>query len=713
MSGKGKVSQFPLQTVFVNCVKKLFATDARLLTVLLVIFLLGFGIRAQNIQDRYEYFFGFDSYFHARITSYVIQQGTVPEIDPIGYYECSVHLEPFETIHWYVGALLYKLFTFGAPYDKERWIFFVKLLPALYGAIAALLMFFFGRYVYGRKAGIAMALVAATVPAYVYRTMAGFFEEDSLGFVWMVAGLALFAYATREPGIQRNKLVASVLAGAMFALMAWTWDLYLLAPLVLMLYFPFAVAIVYAKFDVVRVREFIVCFAATFGSFAPLSYPVRGVHWATQSLSYVQSVAANFVPPDKLVFVGFFLIILAVFVALVVFGSPLKSRRRVLLGLVIAALYLGAGALAVVVGTVPAETFIPKDLGKLVGEESPGIGTFGYKYNIFIVFPVLALILIPYFRVFKHKYDHLSVLIFFWIMVTLFMAYFKLKFTYTFGLPIAAATGSVVAITFAVFRNREEFSTKLVALVLGVLLLAGIAGSAIFVVNRPPSIETGQSTWKDVFVWVKENTPKDAKFFIWWSWGHWFAFLAERKVSSDNRNAEVCVAPTGEKFMPNKDYASFVLATDLNEALSIIKKYDADYVVLDADLLRSPHSMFFYKYRDPDYKFSQQELEGLFACWYAPDRNVFVCNTRQMLPTAPGTPAEHWSATPNSVIAGQLAGWLYTDDDGTQYLLAHGINSMMVARLWFRDPEAMKYFEQVYHKGDIKLFKVKKDTLPA
>jgi dolichyl-diphosphooligosaccharide--protein glycosyltransferase len=221
--------------------------DKKNLAILLLIFILGFAVRAHLMK--YDLIFGFDSYFHARITSYVIEDFAVPEFDPLAYYQEGG--APLHTLHvsffWYFCAALYKLFTLGAPYNKELWIFFVKLLPALFGALISAAMFLLGKEAYGRKAGVAMGFFAAVIPAFAYRTMAGFLEEDALGFLWMVLGFYFLIKAVKEPAWQRDKLLQAAASGFFFGLMALTWRLFLLVPMVLIAYVVVTLGMLFSR----------------------------------------------------------------------------------------------------------------------------------------------------------------------------------------------------------------------------------------------------------------------------------------------------------------------------------------------------------------------------------------------------------------------------------------------------------------------------------
>ena len=63
---------------------KNFSIDKKQLFLLVVLFLFAFGIRAH--LAKYDLFFGFDSYYHARMVAEVIQNGAVPVIDTMGWY---------------------------------------------------------------------------------------------------------------------------------------------------------------------------------------------------------------------------------------------------------------------------------------------------------------------------------------------------------------------------------------------------------------------------------------------------------------------------------------------------------------------------------------------------------------------------------------------------------------------------------------------------
>ena len=116
------------------------AANRKMVLVILLIFLLAFTVRGYNLK--YDLFFGFDSYYHARMTSYILEDGFLPDKDPMAYYQIGYSsIPPIGAFFWYFSAAIYKIFTLGAPYDKGLWIEFVKILPALYGALTSVAMY--------------------------------------------------------------------------------------------------------------------------------------------------------------------------------------------------------------------------------------------------------------------------------------------------------------------------------------------------------------------------------------------------------------------------------------------------------------------------------------------------------------------------------------------------------------------------------------------
>ena len=625
--------------------------DKKELFFVLLIFLLAFGVRGHLM--RYDLPFGFDPYFHARVAGYVAETFTIPQYDWLGYYQLeNPDMPKTGAFFWFFTAILYKIFTLGAAFNKELWTNFVKFFPAFFGALISVSMYFLGKEMYGKKAGIVMALFAAIVPAFVYRTMAGTFEEDSLGFLWMVVGLIFFVRAAKPLRFDKPAIINSLVAAVFFAVMAWTWEMFLLIPYIMLAYMGLTGAVMWFRNEEKeKIFSLAKVFVLTMVVFSALTIAFIGIGWLDRFTGYITQYAP--ISPENI--------------------ERATTRNT---------------------STV---------LGLTVGEENTGRQFWGEKYNALIIFPFLALLLIPY-RVFRSRQDHLSFIIFFWVLLTMFMAWGKLKFTYTLGLPIAAAAGIVFSEVLVFLGNRTQFEKKTVGIALAFMVLIGLGAASIFVTTKVPNIELNTG-WKETLYWLKDSTPTDSKLFNWWDQGHWLTYVAERGTITDNRNL------SGEA---NSAYGLFVIAEDEEEAYSIVKEFGSDYVILGADIVEKLGSIGLYAYNTPnglDPRVQRLDRSGIiFECNRNADQLsgqvTYQCggnnfSEAQML----SFPTTYLNA-PNQVIDQRNLGFVYRSKDNSLLVVLNPVgNKSMAARLWFNDPN-IKHFEEVFYSKQVKVFKV-------
>lgn len=615
-----------------------------------LIFLLAFGIRGHLMI--YELMFGFDSYFHARIAEDVAQTLDVSQYEKLGYYhlgEGTPALKVTSMFFWYFTAIIFNIFTLFGPLTREAWIFAVKLFPALFGALISVAMYFLGREAYSKKAGVAMALFAAVVPSFVYRTMAGFFEEDALGFLWFVVGLIFFVRAIKKAEFNSETIKNAIIASFFFILMALTWELFLLVPIVLVGWLVLTLILLwFRKESNSNIINLTKTFAIVFIIFAVFATLGTGPQWIDSTTSYV----TRYLP---------------------ISGENIDR--------------ISGGEEGVI--------------GASVGEEQLGFNFWGNKYSALIVFPVLALLVFIPYRLLRKKNDYVTLLFFTWILVTMFMAYIKLKFTFVFGLPVAAAAGIIIHELFNWTGMKKGFEAKSIALVIGFMMLVGIAAGAFFVSQNVPNIEHGDG-WKETLFWINENTPEDSKFFNWWDQGHWMTFVAQRQVASDNRNASS---------KTNTDVATFILTPDENKARGIIREYNPDYVILGDDMIGKMNSLGIYAYNTTD--LNDERLKQYFSiampCRKIRDSvsqrvNVQCGNNNLSLEQYNALPTKRIEE-PNQTVQSQFRAFVYRNEAGTKlFMLNKAANDTMIVKLFF-DTENVDGFEEIYTNKSVKIFK--------
>jgi len=292
----------------------------------------------------------------------------------------------------------------------------------------------------------------------------------------------------------------------------------------------------------------------------------------------------------------------------------------------------------------------------------------------------------------------------FWIAITLFMAWYKLKFTYTFGLPIAAAAGLITVEVFRYLKNRTNIETKAVVIPLAILLLTGIAAGSIFVGQEIPTIDRGSIKFSESLEWMKENTEPGAKIFNWWDYGHWISFLGERSVLIDNRNLD---------FEAASDMARFIITENKDETNEIVNKYNPDYVYLTADAFAKESALGIYAYDTTNT--SDPRLTKYFGVVFPCSSNgsgnqtTYKCGANT-LPISEITKINtEWSDQPTYIEAEKIPMYVYrAPDNSFLYIMNTATSNSTLARLWFHESETMQKFEESFSTSGVKIFKVKK-----
>ncbi|MFH1643919.1 MAG: hypothetical protein ABIA74_01970, partial [bacterium] len=362
--------------------------------------------------------------------------------------------------------------------------------------------------------------------------------------------------------------------------------------------------------------------------------------------------------------------------------------------------------------------------GMTVGEENTGIQFFGTKYNALIIFPILALLIVLYkffiFPIINYVFnlkekkewgnpEYFAFIPFYWVAITLFMAWSKLKFTYVFGLGVAIGAGLVGYYIFEFMKSRTGFEKKVVGLFLGFMLLVGIASGTFFMTQNAPNIEYTYG-WKPALNWLKENTPEDAKMFNWWDEGHWITFMGERAVIEDNRNFDLNA---------DIDTAKFILSTDQETAYKLVEKYGSDYLIFGSDLLEKQNSMVVYAYlEEPEKK--NAEIGRFFAvampCSTTTDKLTGItthnCGGNILSPEQINALPTKYITQPNQLYNERLPIFIYREKDNSIiYMFNDAANETMITRIWFEDPTITK-FPIVYENRGVKIFKVVKGNEP-
>ena len=209
--------------------------NKRLLNFILIMFMLGilvFGtwVRTQNLpilidQTTGEYIpTALDPFYFLRITEMVYEHGGRLESDPM---RCpSVHTGYVEEIFPEITVWTYKLANLFGDYSIQ---YIALLHPVMFFVLGIIVFFFLVWFLTGSKlAALLSSFFLTILPAYLYRSMAGFFDHESIGMFGFFLALLTLGIGLRYLENENKKkfiktglfgVIAGVAAG--FLIAAW------------------------------------------------------------------------------------------------------------------------------------------------------------------------------------------------------------------------------------------------------------------------------------------------------------------------------------------------------------------------------------------------------------------------------------------------------------------------------------------------------------
>ncbi|NPA76840.1 MAG: hypothetical protein GXN93_03745 [Candidatus Diapherotrites archaeon] len=213
----------------------------RMILGVVMIFMLGLATRIY--LEKYTYIFGFDSYWFARMASYIVQYGHLPKYDPLAFRGF-----PPEPLDWELSmdfpAWTYKL-VYGTQYLQSNMLMVFKWLPASFGALGSAIMMGLGYVLGGPILGTLTGFFAATNPGYIYRTLSGFYEDDATSFFIPLA--LIFAFLAYKAKDRKKYWLYLAIASLIMLIQAISWDGFFIVP-----YSVVAFTIIYAGYVVAR-----------------------------------------------------------------------------------------------------------------------------------------------------------------------------------------------------------------------------------------------------------------------------------------------------------------------------------------------------------------------------------------------------------------------------------------------------------------------------
>ena len=220
-----KISDIFSQTVKFLKQKKIITLIVILLLLATIIF--GTWIRVQNLDllkdsTTEEYIpLALDPFYFLRIAETIIEQGSLPEFDSMRYIPAKVEFSP--EIHPYIVAYMYKTANIFGDFSIE---YINVISPAIFFAIS-IIVFFFLIYLLTKSKITALlsSFFLSIIPAYLYRTMSGFSDHESIGMLIFFSVMLVYTLGLKS--LEKNNLLKNSLfgigSGFLTALTIATW----------------------------------------------------------------------------------------------------------------------------------------------------------------------------------------------------------------------------------------------------------------------------------------------------------------------------------------------------------------------------------------------------------------------------------------------------------------------------------------------------------
>ncbi len=209
-----------MKQVFHKPKAKISRGSVMLMIALCFIFIAALGIRLAPLIDSQPIVRAFDPWFQLKVTDYIAENGFSAFFS---WYDDSTWI-PF-------GRDMTTAAYIGVPFTTAMFYFFLNglgisidiltvalIMPAIMGALTTIVAFFLGRELSNNTVGLLSALFMAFMPAFIQRTIAGFYDNEMIGVFAITLTLFFF---TRS--LKRGSLPSAVAAGVSLAYLMGSW----------------------------------------------------------------------------------------------------------------------------------------------------------------------------------------------------------------------------------------------------------------------------------------------------------------------------------------------------------------------------------------------------------------------------------------------------------------------------------------------------------
>ncbi|UCD03898.1 MAG: glycosyltransferase family 39 protein [Candidatus Woesearchaeota archaeon] len=629
-------------------IKKFSLNEYAYYILLIPVLMIGLWIRLRNMTNvQGKYLMGLDPYYFYRLAQYILENGVylkfldTMRLVPVGV-ETPFRFFPFFLANWHKFI---NVFT-GQPQIYSHVIY-----PPIFAVLGFLFFFLFVKEIWGGRVALVSTAIFAVVPGYLYRTMAGFADHETLAMLLLFSSLWLFVKFRNEENLKKKFLFAGV-SGFLASLMALTWTGVILLVVSVSLF-----VIIDILFNRINKKYFV-------------GFLIWSIVFSPLVLLYLMLV--NFISTFYIMALGIVwfpvLILLMHYLIIKKFKIKIKKVPSALVSTILAALVSLVGGIMVLGPALFAglvrRIFSPggaERVSRTTSEIIGGVnlwGTFSWVlifgilgalyllYSSFkeskkhlilleiVTFISLYILLVPkisnqvrllafviptgilvimyvysYYKrgdkskfITESKIAYLLPLIIF--LVASYLSKTAARFVFVFAPFIALMAGY-----FLVSATKELYIRKNLRL-LSILVIIVIVG--IFYVNASTSASQAKNTgshlpgqWESSMLWLRDNTPVDSVVSHWWDYGYWTQAVAERPSTEDGGKGHSYWIYTLARYG--------MVAFEEDDPLTYFKSHNVSYLLYSWEEIGKYHAFsYLASHKGPPGAYDRESVIGTF-----------------------------------------------------------------------------------------------------
>ncbi len=661
------------------------------------------------------------------------------------------------------------------PLFGVSWYFVAVWTPAFFGALQVLFMYFLGKELFNRKVGLLSAAFLAFIPGILYRVSAGFIEKEPVGGMFMLLSLIFFVKAFKVEGkegkitwktvllhplsiLHKTNLgeekiritktfIYGIISGLFLFLMSLSWGGVKIPMIVISLFV--LVSLLLNRYDFRFFLSYVSLFvpflilvgACRYFELAIPATTLTGVEMLANYVAFGAMIIRFCIERYELVeekYIPYTLPVLFM-VGLFVFG--VASYINVELG-EWARVIIESSSRPLSYGVIASTVAESQTAANFMKDSVTTFGT-GYAvaalkwpgftiYTSIIYFSWLGLFLMIYEFVFKRRRkEFLLVFVMFATSLMLAMGAVRLSFVFSFPVAITAGYCLVRGGEFVISRTKN-LKGRLPAYVkigigvfIGFVVISNFASGWVMANSIGPSLD---DAWYEALIWLRDNTPEDAVILEWWDFGWWFHYIGKKITLVDGGY---------HPRKPTQDIAQFFTRPLSDRSLNFLKKYEIDYVMVSPDLIPKFGAMSkianWGKKIDvlPVFRLSGQYQQGnkVLLEYKLGDQSILVAystvtagnvtgmgNVTAMIKSNQGQVYIRDIGVGNRVIRSKkentVPGMVYLAGNAVIFI-PEPVEECVFVRLYLFDGAGLEdYFEKVYDKMGMKIYRVRYENFP-